>query len=224
MPNRMHIENLLNELEKYRIDLDSEILDTIFEVIEGKLNAVISYCNVYGLTGPGIELKTIIQESGSIIKGLEYARNFIIPELRLKLDDDVEIESEIFCNDIHPVIRCVAYDRYKSKQYADSVEASLKEINVYVKKRVLDQTGNEEDGSKLMKKAFSVEHPIIKLGDIATDTGRNIQIGYMEIFSGSMIGIRNPKAHENINIDANRARHLIYLSSLLMSKLEEEIL
>jgi hypothetical protein len=30
----------------------------------------------------------------------------------------------------------------------------------------------------------------------------------MEVFAGSMIGIRNPHAHENLQLDLNRAKHL----------------
>ena len=45
--------------------------------------------------------------------------------------------------------------------------------------------------------------------------------GYMEIFAGTITGIRNPKAHDNIVIDEKRAIHLLYLASLLMYKLDE---
>ncbi len=43
----------------------------------------------------------------------------------------------------------------------------------------------------------------------------------MEIFAGTITGIRNPKAHDNIVIDEKRAIHLLYLASLLMYKLDE---
>lgn len=36
-----------------------------------------------------------------------------------------------------------------------------------------------------------------------------------------MIGIRKPKAHEKIEIDANRAMHFLFLASLLLHKLDE---
>jgi hypothetical protein len=45
----------------------------------------------------------------------------------------------------------------------------------------------------------------------------------MGIFAGAMIGIRNPKAHDNIKITEKRARHFIYLASLLMHKIDERI-
>ena len=122
---------------------------------------------------------------------------------------------------IHPKIKDICKSRFDSGHYADSVEAALKEINSIVKSIVKAKTGNEFDGSSLMKKAFSLKNPIITLDDLSTETGRNIQIGYMEIFSGSMIGIRNPKAHNNLVIDEKRAIHFIFLASLLMNKIEE---
>ena len=77
------------------------------------------------------------------------------------------------------------------------------------------------DGSSLMKKTFSVNQPKIAFDDNSTETGRNIQQGYMELFSGAMIGIRNPKAHANITISRERAIHFLFLASLLMCKLDD---
>jgi len=122
---------------------------------------------------------------------------------------------------IHPMIISISKSRYESNHYADSVEAAMKEVNVRIKNIYLSKTGNEEDGASLMKRAFSVNNPIIKLDDISTESGKNIQQGYMELFSGSMIGIRNPKAHANITITKERAIHFIFLASLLMYKLDE---
>jgi uncharacterized protein (TIGR02391 family) len=74
-----------------------------------------------------------------------------------------------------------------------------------------------------MNKAFSVNKPIVTLDDLSTDTGRNIQQGYMQIYAGAMIGIRNPKAHANITIDGLRAKHHLYLASLLAYRFEERL-
>lgn len=51
-----------------------------------------------------------------------------------------------------------------------------------------------------MSAALSVQNPVIKSGDISTETGSNIQQGNMEMFAGAMLGIRNPKAHNNQTI------------------------
>lgn len=122
---------------------------------------------------------------------------------------------------IHPMIQSISKSRFDSNHFADSVEAALKEVNVRVKNIVIARTGQEDDGSSLMKRAFSVNRPIIQLDDIGNETGRNIQQGYMELFSGSMIGVRNPKAHANIDITKERAIHFLFLASLLMCKLDE---
>jgi uncharacterized protein (TIGR02391 family) len=100
------------------------------------------------------------------------------------------------------------------------VEAALKAVNERVREIVKQVTGVEMDGSDLMNRAFSVKNPVLKLGD-ESNTGKNMQVGYMQIFSGSMTGIRNPKAHGNIVIDEVRATHFLFLASLLMCKLDE---
>ena len=101
------------------------------------------------------------------------------------------------------------------------LQSGLKEVNKRVKDYVNTNSGQEHDGASLMNHAFSVNNPIIKLDDIQTTTGQNIQKGYMQIFAGSMTGIRNPKAHDNILITESRAIHFLFLASLLMYKLDE---
>jgi uncharacterized protein (TIGR02391 family) len=130
---------------------------------------------------------------------------------------------ESIWSDIHPKIVSVVKTRFETEHYADAVESALKEVNSVVKDIVRRKTGNELDGANLMRTAFSPNNPIIVLDDLSTETGRNIQQGYMEIFAGAMIGIRNPKAHDNITITEIRAKHFIYLASLLMHKINERI-
>lgn len=113
--------------------------------------------------------------------------------------------------------------KFQDGHYADSVESAFKEVNTNVKKIYKKRTSLELDGKKLMQKALTPNNPIIKLGDITSLTGKDIQEGYMNIFAGSISAIRNPNAHENIRISPERAIHFIFLASLLMDKLEEEI-
>lgn len=126
-------------------------------------------------------------------------------------------------DNIHHQIVSVAKNRFDDGYYADSVESAFKEINSRVKKIYLDRTGIEKDGTKLMQAAFSVQNPIIKIGDISTDTGRDIQQGYMEMFSGSVKGIRNPKAHNNQTISKSDAIRKLHFASMLMYKIDNEI-
>ena len=71
---------------------------------------------------------------------------------------------------------------------------------------------------KLMNTAVSVHKPVIALTALESDTDKNIQQGYMQIMTGTMIGIRNPGAHGNLNPDSTTALHLICLASLLIAQ------
>ncbi|MDA2925653.1 TIGR02391 family protein [Acidobacteria bacterium AH-259-G07] len=122
---------------------------------------------------------------------------------------------------IHPEITAVSEQKFRNGHLADAVESALKQANKRVKEYVKAETGEERDGASLMTHAFSLKRPIIKLDDLDTETGRNIQQGYMQIFAGAMTGIRNPKAHHNIQLERERAVHFLYLASLLMCKLDE---
>jgi uncharacterized protein (TIGR02391 family) len=123
-------------------------------------------------------------------------------------------------NLIHPDIAELTRGRFESGHYADAAETALKYINRYVKETVKKATGNEYDGVDLMRRAFSVNNPIITIDDLSTENGRSIQQGYMEMFVGAMMGIRNPKAHDVITIDRERAIHFIFLASLLMDTVD----
>jgi uncharacterized protein (TIGR02391 family) len=120
---------------------------------------------------------------------------------------------------LHPAIHQIAAPRYEAGFYADAVEACLK----FVDEEVRARTKLDKDGHKLMAAAFSLENPLLILGDVATATGRSMQQGYMQIFSGAMTGIRNPKAHGNLQIDRQRCIHFLFLASLLAYKLDEAI-
>ncbi len=148
---------------------------------------------------------------GEVIATITYLKGY-----------DNNNSSSIWDN-IHPQIISVAKGRFDNGHYADAVEAAFKEINTRVKKIYKDRTSVEKDGAKLMQSAFSVQNPIIKLGDTSTETGANIQQGYMEMFVGAMIGIRNPQAHNNLLISKDRAIRKLHFASMLMYKIDDEL-
>ena len=122
---------------------------------------------------------------------------------------------------VHPAVRSVAESRYVAGHLADAVEAALKEVNSRVKKEYKKRSGTELDGKSLMTKAFSAGKHQLVLGDPNTASGRDEQEGYMFLFAGAMEGLRNPKAHANLNIDERRAMHHLLVASLLISKLDD---
>jgi uncharacterized protein (TIGR02391 family) len=122
---------------------------------------------------------------------------------------------------LHARVTELARPRFEAGHYADAVEAVFKELNSEVKTIFRAATGEELDGVPLMRRAFAPSRPVITLDDLSTESGRNIQQGYLDLFAGSMAGIRNPKAHGNIEISAERASHHLMLASLLFHKLAE---
>ena len=125
---------------------------------------------------------------------------------------------------IHPNIAEVSLKRMQSGFYADAVEAACKALNTVVKDLVISKTGEEHDGAKLMRRAFSLNNPIIQIAPLDNRSGQDTQQGYMEIFAGVMTGIRNPKAHDNETITKEDALRKLIMISLLMYKIDGRII
>jgi uncharacterized protein (TIGR02391 family) len=173
---------------------------------------------------PCVRVMTYRQKLAGLISTLE-AEYFSKKQQRLLVKGKT-LQSEgiqSFWDGLHPDVVGLAKSRFESGHFADSIEAVFKEVNNKVKQIVKEHKGEEYDGSDLMNKAFSLQNPIITLADLSTETGKNIQKGYLQIFAGAMIGIRNPKAHDNLVIDKKRAIHHLYFASLLMYKIDERV-
>jgi uncharacterized protein (TIGR02391 family) len=110
-----------------------------------------------------------------------------------------------------------AMPRFNAGLYADAVEAALKVVSREVRKK----TGLTDDGAPLMLRAFSPNNPQLVFDDPMPGTKDSLQQGYMQIFAGTMTGVRNPKAHGLVDIDARRCIHFLFLASLLADKIEE---
>src|SRR6266436_7753429 len=134
------------------------------------------------------------------------------------VDAQTQSTGSDFFSDLDTDIRRVSQQLFKDGHFADSVSAAFKELNNQVKQVYKERRGVELDGADLMRKAFSPNNPLFILADQSSETGANIQQGFMDLFAGSMIGIRNPHAHENLSLDSDGAKHFLYLASLLMKK------
>ena len=142
-------------------------------------------------------------------------------EILKRLDLKRKSEETVFDDQMHPIIIRVCKEKYFDGYYADAVESAFKEVNSRCKNIYKLKTGEEKDGSDLMNSIFSVNKPLLRFEDISTESGNNVQKGYMQIFSGSMTGIRNPKAHENQVLTKESAYKRLMLASLLMDKIDE---
>ena len=133
----------------------------------------------------------------------------------------VNINDDSFWVLLHPKVQELAKPRFDNGFYGDAIVSCLREVNTIIKNYVRAQIGQELDGAPLMTRAFSVNNPVIQLADLTNENGRNIQQGYMQMFAGTMIGVRNPKSHENLNPDRTKTIHLLFNASFIFIKIEE---
>ncbi len=61
------------------------------------------------------------------------------------------------------------------------------------------------DGAPLMRAVFSRNNPILAFNDLSDQTAQDEQEGMMHLFEGAMLGIRNPRAHDILSDDPQRA-------------------
>jgi uncharacterized protein (TIGR02391 family) len=103
--------------------------------------------------------------------------------------------------------------------YVEAVERAF----IYVNNKVKQKSGlTDKDGADLMRAAFSANSPVLMLNEFQSESHKNEQRGYMEIFAGAMAGIRNPRAHEHDLVDSpDVALELLVIANHLMRRTNE---
>lgn len=150
-----------------------------------------------------------------------YVLGQVIATLHYITDMYSQNSTTEFWNSIHSQITIASKQLFENGHYPESVDAAFLEISVRVKNILRDRLGDDSDGTTAMQKAFSVNNPVIKVSDITTRTGKDIQQGIMELFTGSVRYIRNPQAHEKVSMDRIEAIRKLHLASLLMSEIDK---
>lgn len=195
------IKLLPEEFEIFKERLSTQILPNI--VVKGPVY------NQFGQIVPNVNMGFSPIQLGELIATLDYIGKSAGSSFY-----------GIDWNIIHPLIAIVSKDRFDVAQYADAVEAAFKTINKEVKKIIFEKTGTEIDGSALMQKAFNKNEPLIRFAETDYRTDQDIQQGYQFMFSGAMLGIRNPKAHGVEVISKEDAIRKLHFASMLMFKLD----
>lgn len=130
---------------------------------------------------------------------------------------------------LHPTIRRSSEGLFKDGHYAQAILEACKTLIAQVKEKSGLKTMKDSD---LMGKVFDVEYnreplkitkpPLIKLNDLSTLEEIDEQRGFMHLFMGTVIGIRNPKAHAIVEQrDPFRTLEYLSLISLLAKRVDE---
>lgn len=121
--------------------------------------------------------------------------------------------------DLHPEIKRVSAGLFHNAHYAESIEQAYKALDNYVQKK----SGRKDlYGRDLMAQVFTPKKPVLALNALQNQSEIDEQEGFMLIFMGSMVGIRNPKAHEvTQQKDPYRAIEYLALASLLAKRVDD---
>lgn len=128
---------------------------------------------------------------------------------------------------VHPRIISVSKQLFEDGHYANAAADAFIEINDRVKKLFLKVKPDETkipDGHALMTTVFSEAKPLIEICNQTTDSGKNIQKGYMHMLAGALSALRNPRVHANVSISAEEAMRELMFASMLMYKIDEAVL
>ncbi len=93
---------------------------------------------------------------------------------------------------IHPRIRKASQKLFLDGHYPSAILEAFKQVEIMVKEKAAIK-GNF--GTALMQEVFSANNPILRVNGNTTDSDEAEQKGFMMLFSGAVLGIRDPKAH-----------------------------
>lgn len=121
--------------------------------------------------------------------------------------------------EIHPKIIEVSGKLFSDGHHSQAIFEGFKMVNLMVKQK----SGLKDlDGKDLMAQAFKHTGPKLRWSKLNTISDKNEQEGYMFLFMGAMVGIRNPKAHEHIvQNDPIKTLEFLAFASLLAKKVDE---
>lgn len=149
-------------------------------------------------------------EAVEVVKGQIFAAN--------------QADNKGLCHLLHPDIERVSEKLYRNGSYAEAARSAFIEITSRIKKLYCAKypdSKNVPDGQALMLKVFSDTDPVLVAGDQTTQTGRDIQSGTRFLFAGAIAALRNPKAHENMEIEKNDSMRQLIFASMLMFQVDE---
>lgn len=153
------------------------------------------------------------------IKRLQGIVNAPIPAPKPEKKRDLNAEEMFDKLVIHPEIVKVSRDLFRDKYYSLAIFEACKRLNNLVR----DKSGyTSKDGQSLMAHVFSDAAPVLKLNKLLSISDKSEQQGFMFLYMGTMAGIRNPKAHDNVDLtDPMRALKYLGLIDLLALRNEE---
>ena len=80
------------------------------------------------------------------------------------------------------------------------------------------------DDAAAMTRVYSSNNPIVEFCDRHTESGQNTQLGFIKMAEDAMNALRNPVAHENLNMSQDDAMRQLMFASMIMYKIDEGVI
>lgn len=133
-------------------------------------------------------------------------------------DPDAKVRVAFSDLDLHPRIASVTADLFANGHYRNAVlDACVALVNLVKEK----SRRHDLDGAPLMREVFSRQNPVLSFNDRKDKTDEDEQEGFMHIFEGVALALRNPRAHTLQDDSPETALEYIALTSLLAKKVEQ---
>jgi uncharacterized protein (TIGR02391 family) len=170
----------------------------------------------------GIEVDTFTFSCNSVKSVLTEIRAKLISWIMEKhksvlsetVDGKINTDTPMELSYLHPIVQQTAGDLYRDGHYRQAI------LDTYIAlvNAVKVKSGRHDlDNTPLMQTVFSIKAPLIS---VSTDADE--QLGFMWLFSGAVMGIRNPKAHRLIDQkDPQRTLEWLSFASVLLRVLDD---
>ena len=136
--------------------------------------------------------------------------------LRNLIKETEDLPGENFWDIINLNISISSRKKFDHGYYSDAVAFAFQAVHKKIGDIVLERTGEKLKGEELMKKAFCGDEPLVVIDNISSKEGKLQQRGFCGIYSGAFCCVDKAQT----NIEKKEAVHLLFLTSLLMNKLE----
>ncbi len=87
----------------------------------------------------------------------------------------------------------------QSSYEKESFTGAIMDSIYFLSDLIRDKSGLDLDGVALIGQAFGGNSPRLKLGNLETESGRNIQSGIEQLLRGLYQAVRNPRSHDKYN-------------------------
>ena len=212
--DQVHYKELYDELQKLLPSIPEEFV-IYKDRLENILLPKLKLSDIYQTNPYGQQVRIQRHGINPYVFGQVIATRCYLRDTLEKAD-----KSSLWQN-MHDTVITSSKELFENGHYAESVESAVLELIIRVKRIVKEVTGVSVDGTAAMQKAFAVKNPIIRVSDVTTKTGEDIQQGIMEIATGVVRSIRNPKVHEIVSYTRREAVQKLCLISLLMDTIDQ---